>query len=67
MLDRVRQQEVRERRQGMLVCANTEAKRVLGKRKGRGMRGKKGESLWWERIAMEGDKQSGFRFTKTWV
>lgn len=35
LLDRVRQQEVRERRQGMLVCANTEVKRVLGEREGR--------------------------------
>lgn len=35
LLDRVRWQEARERRQGMLVCANTEAERVLGEREGK--------------------------------
>lgn len=40
LLGWVRQQEVRERRQQMLVCVSTEAKRVLGKGRVEGMEGK---------------------------
>lgn len=67
LLGRVRRHEVRERRQEMLVCASAEVKRVLGEREGRGVGGKREQSSSWERIAMEGHEEPGFRFTKTWV
>lgn len=51
----------------MLVCASAEVKRVLGEREGRGVGGKREQSSSWERIAMEGHEEPGFRFTKTWV
>ena len=52
LLDRVRQYEVWERRQEMLVCANAEGKWVVrGQKRWEKIRDKKKQSSWWARTS----------------
>ena len=68
LLDRVRQYEVWERRQEMLVCANAEGKWVVrGQKRWEKIRDKKKQSSWWARMVVMEHKETGFKPTKIWV